>query len=236
MTSLLLILLAHIIGDFFLQPYRWVEVKEATKGRSKYLFYHVGIHIVLMLLAVKFFNWIPVLIIGVCHYFIDLSKLSFQKQNTRVQWFVGDQILHITSILVVWYFWHDSLNTWIDGKIPDYWLAYGIGVLFLTRPMSITMGEVLKPFSQNIPGQNDQSLSKAGRYIGMLERVLVFVFITGQHWEAVGFLIAAKSVFRFGDLRESKQRKLTEYILIGTLLSFGTAMAIAMAVESLKSI
>ena len=45
-----------------------------------------------------------------------------------------------------------------------------------------------------------------------------------NHWEAVGFLITAKSVFRFGDLKESKHRKLTEYILIGTLISFGIAI------------
>jgi hypothetical protein len=43
-------------------------------------------------------------------------------------------------------------------------------------------------------------------------------------WEAIGFLIAAKSVFRFGDLKDSRNRKLTEYILIGTLLSFGIAI------------
>lgn len=39
--------------------------------------------------------------------------------------------------------------------------------------------------------------------------------------EAVGFLLAAKSVFRFGDLRDDQDRKRTEYVLIGTLLSFG---------------
>lgn len=70
----------------------------------------------------------------------------------------------------------------------------------------------------------NESLKDAGRYIGMLERMLVFVFIITNHWEAVGFLITAKSVFRFGDLKESKHRKLTEYILIGTLISFGIAI------------
>ncbi len=62
------------------------------------------------------------------------------------------------------------------------------------------------------------------RYIGILERLFVFVFVVTNHWEAIGFLLAAKSVFRFGDLTSSKDRKLTEYILIGTLLSFGIAI------------
>jgi len=57
---------------------------------------------------------------------------------------------------------------------------------------------------------------------------LVFIFITEGHWEAVGFLITAKSVFRFSDLKESKDRKLTEYILIGTLMSFGIAIITAL--------
>ena len=49
--------------------------------------------------------------------------------------------------------------------------------------------------------------------------------------EGVGFLIAAKSVFRFGDLSKAKDRKLTEYILIGTLLSFGLAILFGLCYE-----
>jgi hypothetical protein len=41
-------------------------------------------------------------------------------------------------------------------------------------------------------------------------------------------LITAKSVFRFGDLNKGKNRKLTEYVLIGTLLSFGLAILAGM--------
>jgi len=52
----------------------------------------------------------------------------------------------------------------------------------------------------------------------------------------VGFLLTAKSVFRFGDLKESKDRKLTEYILIGTLLSFGIAIIVGLSYLYLESI
>jgi hypothetical protein len=76
--------------------------------------------------------------------------------------------------------------------------------------------------------ENNESLKDAGAYIGILERLLVFIFIIVNHWEAVGFLITAKSVFRFGDLKESKHRKLTEYILIGTLISFGIAIVVGL--------
>lgn len=79
-------------------------------------------------------------------------------------------------------------------------------------------------------GEDDQdhSLNEAGKYIGILERLFVFVFILMSQWAAIGFLLTVKSVFRFGDLSKAKDRKLTEYILIGTLLSFGIAILIGL--------
>ena len=56
-----------------------------------------------------------------------------------------------------------------------------------------------------------------------------------KHWEAIGFLLAAKSVFRFGELKDAKDRKLTEYILIGTFLSFGIAIIVSLATVYLQS-
>jgi hypothetical protein len=76
--------------------------------------------------------------------------------------------------------------------------------------------------------KNDDSLQNAGNYIGILERLFVFYFVISGHLEAVGFLLAAKSIFRFGDLKEAKDRKLTEYVLIGTLLSFGIAFLVGL--------
>ena len=83
--------------------------------------------------------------------------------------------------------------------------------------------------------EDNESLKDAGKYIGILERLLVFIFIIVGHWEAVGFLITAKSVFRFGDLTSTKERKLTEYILIGTLISFGIAIIVSLLFLNLKS-
>jgi hypothetical protein len=74
-------------------------------------------------------------------------------------------------------------------------------------------------------------LKNAGRYIGMLERVLIFTFIIMSQPQAIGFLIAAKSVFRFGDLNDSQDRKKTEYILIGTLLSFTCSFIVGLLIK-----
>jgi hypothetical protein len=71
-------------------------------------------------------------------------------------------------------------------------------------------------------------LVSSGKYIGILERLFVFGCILLSQWSAIGLLVTAKSVFRFGDLSRAKDRKLTEYILIGTLISFGLAIAIGL--------
>ncbi|MFO7902720.1 MAG: hypothetical protein R6U98_08675, partial [Pirellulaceae bacterium] len=43
-----------------------------------------------------------------------------------------------------------------------------------------------------------EGLFRAGLWIGRLERVLILTFFLLQRFEAIGFLIAAKSIFRFG--------------------------------------
>ena len=100
-----------------------------------------------------------------------------------------------------------------------------LALVFVSVVTGILIEVLLGSWSRELPDGREESLISAGRYIGYLERLMVFVFIITEHWEAVGFLLAAKSVFRFGDLKEARSRKLTEYILIGTLLSFGIAIA-----------
>ncbi len=81
---------------------------------------------------------------------------------------------------------------------------------------------------------NDDSLKDAGKWIGIIERILVLTFTLAGKYEAIGFLLAAKSVFRFGDLKEAKDRKRTEYILIGTLLSFTISIMLGLIINYLK--
>ena len=63
---------------------------------------------------------------------------------------------------------------------------------------------------------------RTGRQIGLLERGLIFALILGGQPLGVGFLIAAKSVLRFGTA--SRDQRSAEYVIIGTLASFGWAI------------
>ena len=76
-----------------------------------------------------------------------------------------------------------------------------------------------------------EGLQDGGRLIGLLERGLIYLLLlAGQH-AAIGFLIAAKSVMRFETA--SKEQKAAEYVIIGTLASFGWAIAVTLAVLAL---
>lgn len=224
------LLLAHLIGDFLLQSKSWIEDKTKKKGKSSKLYLHVLIHgVLVMLLLFDIKYWPLALGVVVTHFIIDWSKLYFQKPTNKTFWFILDQFLHLLVIVVLTLIWIYPDTLWLDFLHSLKFWSYLTVLVFLVFAVSIIMNVLLYRWSSQIMEGEDQSLPNAGKYIGILERLLVFVFIITDHWEAVGFLITAKSVFRFGDLKESKDRKLTEYILIGTLLSFGFAILTSLA-------
>ena len=222
------LILAHLIGDFFLQPNSWIKEKEQKKLKSPKLYLHVLIHVALLFVILwDVSKWPLILIIGISHLIIDGLKLIIQKKKTKRLLFFLDQLLHILVIIAV-YWLFIAKDFVFDNLFNETNLLLLTCIVFLTVPVSIIMKTIFLKWNISKFTEGNESLKDAGKYIGILERVLVFVFVILNHWEAVGFLITAKSVFRFGDLRESKERKLTEYILIGTLISFGIAILIGL--------
>ncbi|WP_336962102.1 DUF3307 domain-containing protein [Chryseobacterium contaminans] len=219
------LILAHLLGDFILQPNSWVADKENYKLKSKFLYFHILIHTVLSLIFLWDLQlwWVAVLV-GITHFIIDAAKLSFQTIKTKKRWFFIDQLLHVLVIAGVSFYFGEFNFSFLQNQ---EFLKILMAALFLTTPASIFIKILLSSWTPAPDGPNTiqtESLSSAGKYIGILERLLVFTFIMVNHWEGVGFMVAAKSVFRFSDLAQAKQRKLTEYVLIGTLLSFGLAV------------
>lgn len=234
MIILVKLLLAHFAGDFLFQPKSWVGEKESKKIASPKFYFHVLIHGTLILLLLWNIDyWLPALILMILHGMVDLVKLYAQKEHNKTRWFLYDQGLHLITVFIVWFVW---FNPAVDlyGIIlnPNLWI-YITAFLFLTSVSGIIMQILMTGWSKELNESTDESLVNAGKYIGILERLFVFVFIVTGHWEGIGFLMAAKSIFRFGDLKESKDRKLTEYILIGTLLSFAIATAAGLIVVKL---
>ncbi|WP_299799976.1 DUF3307 domain-containing protein [uncultured Maribacter sp.] len=217
------LVLAHLIGDFVLQPTRWVLHKQSNKIKSKFLYLHVLLHFALYMLFLWDLSlWRIALIVTIAHFVIDVLKLYSNDlfKNKSIPFFI-DQILHILVIYCCAFYTDLYTHTISLFENLDWYLVTAI--VFVTYPAAIIMGMILEGMSNQIETDH-KSLPNAGKYIGMIERLFVLIFIVIGRWEVIGLLIAAKSVFRFNDLKERNNRKLTEYILIGTLVSFGLAI------------
>lgn len=233
------LLLAHILGDFVFQPTKWVKDKEKKKLKSVKLYFHILIHGALLLGIFLFdihkYGAIFLLIV-ISHFIIDVVKLYFQGEKTKRNWFFIDQLFHLIFILIASSFFIDFsiIQTFLNSEKT---ILFIISILSITHVSSIIISLLISEWNPDQNNNSKNSIENAGKYIGILERLFVFVFIITNHWEAIGFLLAAKSVFRFGDLTSGKDRKLTEYILIGTLLSFGIAILIGVVyLEILKKL
>ncbi|MBI9092509.1 MAG: DUF3307 domain-containing protein [Desulfobacterium sp.] len=147
-------------------------------------------------------------------------------------WFVGAQVFHMLSIVALWFCVGQSGAA---EHLANYWttlwgMSYAKGLILLIGLAACLggIGKILKHqmagFAAELGGTVKNGLPKGGTTIGMLERLLAFMFVLVGKPEGVGFVIAAKSVFRIGQLTDRKDKDHAEYILIGTLRSFTYAL------------
>ncbi len=237
MTELIFLIFAlltvHIIGDFWLQPNQWVECKNQHKHRSPALFFHALIQGSLAVLPILFVtsdfkSLLSIfLIVGVSHWLIDLWKTH---QNIRSRFFVLDQLLHsLVLVLIAIHAAGITVKELFALLTINNNSAQIITVIFsyllITKPSSIAIGLVLSKYSKRLKqAENDtdngvKDLLEGGQLIGYLERLLILTFTLQGSFAAVGFVLASKSVFRFGELRNVNDRAATEYVLIGSMLS-----------------
>jgi hypothetical protein len=95
-----------------------------------------------------------------------------------------------------------------------------LSYLICLKPTNIFIRQTLMAAKiSDIPFAGGE-LENAGKLIGVLERILVLTFVIVGKIEVIGFLIAAKTILRYKDTDTTK----SEYVLIGTMISFGIAM------------
>ncbi len=221
LTLTIKLILAHLLGDFVLQPNQWVKGK--SEHPLRYLLYHGIVHAILLCVLLGFNTayWAGALIIVLSHLLIDLAKQQLLRPGRALWLFFADQLAHLLVIAAVVYYYTPYVIPleWLQSD--PFWIMLTALVL-VTFVAAIVIKVILSQWRVDITVSNN-----AGMYIGMLERLFIFYFVYIGSWEGVGFLLAAKSIFRFGDLNNAKDRNLTEYVLVGTLLSFGIAILIA---------
>lgn len=225
MKLLIMLLLSHLIGDFYMQCDDFCRAKNDRGFLSWQLYVHALIMAICTWLANPILSFIwPALVIGVSHLVIDGLK-SYLKKWRYAFWI--DQLLHIALLVFVSYWYRGDANHF---PISDFnmfkYIVLATSVLFLLKPTNIIIKQVFKAFELQLGSNNNtnDTLVLAGHVIGGVERLMVFVFVMLGEYEAIGFLIAAKSILRFKETDTAR----TEYVLVGTLLSFMFAIVVAL--------
>lgn len=224
------LLIAHLLTDFILQPTSWVVDKKAKKGRSLWLLAHVVLTSVMAYLWLWDWSmWWVALVIGITHYIIDLYKIYYW--GNELEGFLLDQLMHIGVLFfcAIAISGYDLSQLVESGNIELSHLYYICAFVFVTTPAGYLIGQATQTW-RNEMSDNRDSLQKAGIWIGVIERLLVLTFVLLGEYEAIGFLIAAKSILRFGDKDGQNAGKQTEYVLIGTLMSFSVALFVGLLV------
>lgn len=217
------LLIAHLAGDFIFQKSSWITHRAMHQWQSGYLYANAGIVAGLSWLLSGYFHiWLIPVFIFIVHAGIDIGK-SYAPDKAAV--FAADQVLHLVAMaLAAWLYLSYAepgvYFGWLFNNMP-FWI-YFAAYLVVMWPMGFVIALLTRRWQSDY--ENGEGLRDAGRYIGILERILILTFMLIGQFPAVGFLVAAKSVLRFGDIRDSNNRKGAEYILIGTMISFAAAI------------
>jgi Protein of unknown function (DUF3307) len=236
--------LAHLLTDFVFQT-GWVVSEKhhgQWRGYRGYLVHGLTHYIaVLATVAIADPHRIPTLYfqliavsLSIVHLIVDWAKLSLTKSRllpANALTFMLDQVIHLGTVIgAVLLLVHPSVETLRFWLTRIYLLEEKILLVMVVYVLVIFAGgyfirELIKPLWREEPGQETkehEEVINAGLYIGWLERFLVLTALFLQSPATVGFILAAKSIVRYPEL---KSIRFAEYFLIGTLLSVAIAIA-----------
>jgi len=233
------LILAYLLVQYALQPPQWSRHKTEKVWKSPWLY---GESLLMGTLAYLFWGkwtietlWIiPVLMLG--HVLLEgFRQMAEKKYGERSLIFLLGFFLHLGLLFLVWdrevIRSREILQSGLEfASQPEVWLI-ALGYFIVWFPAGYMMKLITLPWQRELE-DTSKGLSNAGRWIGVMERTLVLTFVLNNSISAIGLLIAAKSVLRFGEIKDHENRKEAEYILIGTLLSFSIAILLGLWIRS----
>ncbi len=106
---------------------------------------------------------------------------------------------------------------------PALVAVVSVGALVLTAPSNWFVRWILRLARRSGPADT----RGAGRWIGSLERLLIYVLVLAGEPAAAGLVVAAKSILRFPEISGTPARIDPEYVLVGSLASWLVAFTVA---------
>lgn len=229
---LILQFLAHLLGDFIFQPHNWT-IKKRRKTITWYHLWHTIIIFAFSYTLSFDYGYLRfALLLSAIHFLIDIFKsLLHIKTNIRGSvLFFTDQLFHIIILVVISIIYVSCYDTNLEIEFTLKQIAIATGFIFCAKPSNIIIKNIFHflsistPTTDSIEDEN-KDLPNAGKLIGNMERFLVLSLILVSQYSAVGLIIAAKSILRFRDNQKN------EYVLVGTMLSFGIATILGILIS-----
>ncbi|MGM0531027.1 MAG: DUF3307 domain-containing protein [Bacteroidota bacterium] len=229
---------AHILADFMLQEKKWIDHKEKKLFAKQHVWHALIIFITSYALSFHIGFWKGALFISVLHLGTDILKSLFKVRKDKNYFFL-DQLIHLVILGVVSTLYLRYFGYALPFNVDVKTLATVSAVMLCLKPSNIIIKNLLDVFDIEAPQEKGvrknavdeeeeaKGLPNAGKLIGIVERLLAFSLILSGQYSAVGFIIAAKSILRFRNTKHS------EYVLVGSLLSFGIAIFLALGVSEI---
>lgn len=230
-----LLLLSHGVADFILQSNKMVEDKVAGRWTT-YISHFFVVWIISVLFLHPFFSGqvVKVLLgLSLAHLIVDWVSYRFtppSRIDSNPLGFALDQLFHIILILLAWQWLHhiprlspiDFYSEIIAVPACRENIGNGIIVsnvyLYVVFGGAIFIGKAMRSLPQEV---SKYEITGMGRYIGILERIIILTFILYQAVAGIAFVLMAKSLTRYQELNN---KSFAEYYLVGTLWS--TALAL----------
>ena len=217
---LIALVTAHLLADFVFQTTHMVLNKE----RPLILLMH-GVHVFALTALLSGGAMMLALGIALSHVVIDAIKVHLAPDDLCS--YLVDQGAHLVVMLLAVMWLPDAIlaHWWPPLSTDMIQVALVVsGLITATMAGVPAVGHLMARFKSD---PQPEGLEYAGRIIGLMERGLIFLMVMIGEPSGIGFLIAAKSILRFDTV--SRDQKLSEYAIIGTLASFGWALAASFA-------
>ena len=156
--------------------------------------------------------------------------------------FILDQLAHLAVLVAAWQLllahaaplgaWVDLVNWVLGGPYGDAFNHAALAVVVIAdlailnvRTGSLFVATLVRAPKSGVEadaaGGGAASPARIGATIGVLERVIVATLVLAGAFDAIGLVIAAKTLARFKQL---DNREFAEYYLLGTLASISVAI------------
>jgi len=229
------IFVAHLIGDFIFQTEQ-MALKKANNLRWLVL-HATELGVITWVCCWTWAAWPVVAVVFLTHIVFDWTKP--RMPGSPLRWYIVDQTLHLVVLIFCARWMTSNLGTFempLTAHVSVPCQAIIAAYIMVARPLTVTLGLFLKPWQTELLKDNGNGsatdpvtgLTRSGEWVGNWERFIILTCILAGQYGLIGALLVMKGIMRFGDIARPEQRKKADYILIGTLASFGLALVVGL--------